>query len=67
MLWEQYADSHRGICLCFDKEKLTAMLIKELSRHGDPVHDEVAYRDGPITPSAYTFSETRDTGRFAAL
>jgi hypothetical protein len=54
-LWEQYADKHRGICLCFDKEKLTRTLLTKLAKHGKPEHGEVIYRDGPIEATAYTF------------
>ncbi len=55
-LWEQYADKHRGVCLCFDKEALTRALMTELAKHGKPEHGAVMYRDGPIAPTAYTFS-----------
>jgi hypothetical protein len=54
-LWEQYGHNHRGICLCFNREKLTRMLTKELSKHGDPVHGPVVYHDGFIKPEGYTF------------
>jgi DUF2971 family protein len=29
-LWEQYADDHRGVCLCFDSEKLIDRLTARL-------------------------------------
>src|SRR6266487_7145354 len=55
-LWEQYADNHRGICLCFDREKLIRMVSEEVVRRGERLfHGPVVYRDGPIKAEAYTF------------
>lgn len=57
-LWEQYADNHRGICLCFDRQTLVKRMRSEVKKHGERMWcDPVAYRDGPIRPEAYTFSE----------
>jgi hypothetical protein len=30
-MWEQYAENHRGVCLAFDKEKLTESLMASVS------------------------------------
>ncbi|MGH9918018.1 MAG: DUF2971 domain-containing protein [Nitrososphaerales archaeon] len=62
-LWEQYADRHRGVCLCFDKEKLAGVMLTKLAKHAELEHGEVVYRDGPIDPQAYTFS-LADTERY---
>jgi hypothetical protein len=37
-LWEHYADDHRGVCLCFDREALTRTLTARLGRHGPVEH-----------------------------
>jgi Protein of unknown function (DUF2971) len=57
-LWEQYADNHRGICLCFDRQTLVKRMRREVKKRGERLwYGPVAYRDGPIKPEAYTFSE----------
>jgi len=58
-LWEQYADNHRGVCLCFDCEKLVRMLRQELAPGDERIWDgPVVYRDGPIKADAYTFPDS---------
>jgi hypothetical protein len=44
-LWEQYADDHRGVCLCFKKDPL----IQEATRQDRELrHGPVVYRNGSI-------------------
>jgi hypothetical protein len=55
-LWEQYADNHRGICLCFDREKLVRLLSVEVRGRREPLfHGPVVYRDGRVSLEEYTF------------
>jgi hypothetical protein len=51
-LWEHYAESHRGVCLCFDRVMLTTRLTKKLARHGEVLHGPIKYVDGEIAPGA---------------
>jgi hypothetical protein len=63
-LWEQYADKHRGVCLCFNAETLTDRLTTRLAEYGEPHHREVSYVDGPIASEALfvIVKELRDRG-----
>lgn len=54
-LWEHYADGHRGVCLCFDKETLTGMVAHEAARHGELHHGAVRYVDAEIAIEARRF------------
>jgi hypothetical protein len=51
-LWENYADNHRGVCLCFDREILTARLAEQLESYGRVHHGPVSYGDTEIAASA---------------
>ena len=45
-LWEQYAQSHRGVCLCFNRETLIESLCGQLGTPERPLtHGAVEYRD----------------------
>jgi hypothetical protein len=52
-LWEQYADRHRGVCLCFECEKLTQSVTETIENVGGPLYQgRVTYRDGGIAAPA---------------
>lgn len=63
-LWEQYAQNHRGVCLCFDRVALIASLEEQLQPLGHLSHGDVAYRDAPIAPGVLHFDlpEARSRG-----
>lgn len=43
-MWQHYADNHRGVCLIFDREKLTRSVGAQLQRrHPDSRNGEVRY------------------------
>lgn len=44
-MWGQYADCHRGVCLCFDREKLLESFALVAAEHGDSIYGDVAYGD----------------------
>jgi hypothetical protein len=54
-LWEHYAGDHRGVCLCFDRETLTKMLVHDLAGHGEVHHRPVRYVDAEIAVEARRF------------
>jgi hypothetical protein len=58
-LWEQYADNHRGVCLCFHRELLHRRLRESLEPYGSELHcGPVIYEDREIAPEAlYTLVE----------
>lgn len=51
-LWEQYADNHRGVCLCFDTDTLVRRLTDRLKPHGELHHGPVIYDNRAIAPGA---------------
>ena len=53
-LWEQYADNHRGVCLCFDRDTLVQRLHERLDGFGQLHHDSVDYEDRAIAGEALT-------------
>ena len=65
-LWEQYADNHRGVCLCFDSEKLIDRLAARLPGVD---HGAVSYIDAEIASQALFAGadELRELGVTAAL
>jgi hypothetical protein len=54
-LWEHYADTHCGVCLCFDRRQLTTQLTRRLARFGPLEHGPVQYVDRAIAPDALRF------------
>ena len=54
-LWEHYADNHRGVCLCLEKETFVRMLCRDLVAQGDLKYGDVEYEDGPIAREALHF------------
>jgi hypothetical protein len=68
-LWEQYADKHSGICLCFDRQELTRTLTIRLRRSGPVEHGPVEYADREIAPDALRFliKDSRDLPLVEAL
>jgi hypothetical protein len=51
-LWEQYAENHRGVCLCFNSELLHRRLAEELQPYGQLHYGPVAYENREIAPAA---------------
>jgi Protein of unknown function (DUF2971) len=57
-LWEQYAESHRGVCLVFDRAQLEQTLNAELSQQGAVYLGEVEYTPaGPAVRAASIVDE----------
>ena len=55
-LWEQYAGSHMGVCLCFDKQLLIDAVENAVGAvQAKLIHRRVTYRDGPIATHARVF------------
>ena len=49
-MWDQYSERHMGVCLLFDRSKLTASINASLQEQGFalPYHREIAYtEEGP--------------------
>jgi len=44
-MWAQYADGHRGVCLCFDRDWLLDAFDSELASHGQRFARAVQYGD----------------------
>jgi len=42
-MWQHYADSHEGVCLIFDKKKLTSAITDTLSAEGKVIYSEIQY------------------------
>jgi hypothetical protein len=53
-LWEQYADNHRGVCLCLDRETLIEKATHTVRHQGKLEHDPVTYVDAAIATEART-------------
>jgi hypothetical protein len=51
-LWEQYADSHRGVCLCLDRDTLISRATHNVRHRGHLTHDAVTYVDAELAPEA---------------
>jgi hypothetical protein len=51
-LWEQYAESHSGLCLCLDRDILIQEATHSIRHHGRLDHGEVAYVDGELAREA---------------
>ena len=51
-LWEQYADSHRGVCICFDRTTLIRVVKDAVRKIDEVTYGEVTYADGEIAPEA---------------
>jgi hypothetical protein len=59
-LWEHYADDHRGVCLCFDRDTLCRMVAEGIA--GDVHHGPVTYVDRDIAPAALRLLLERTRG-----
>ena len=59
-LWEHYADDHRGICLCFDRDTLCRIVAEGIA--GDVHHGPVTYVDREIAPTALRLLLERTRG-----
>jgi hypothetical protein len=46
-MWEQYADNHSGVCLVFDRTRLTDLFMLHLARFREAISDEVVYSNTP--------------------
>jgi Protein of unknown function (DUF2971) len=46
-MWEQYADNHSGVCLVFERARLTELLMVHLGQFGQAISDEVVYSNKP--------------------
>jgi hypothetical protein len=68
-LWEHYAEAHRGLCVCLDRERLTEMLTHNLASLGEVHHGPVRYADGEMAPEArrLLLDEARTHGSEEAL
>jgi Protein of unknown function (DUF2971) len=68
-LWEQYANNHHGVCLCFDLDTLIDELSNGLASIGQPDHGPVVYEDAVIASNALTVTtdELRARGVPAAV
>jgi hypothetical protein len=42
-MWERYGDSHRGVCLVFDRDELHRLCVEQLQAMGTAWHGDVAY------------------------
>jgi hypothetical protein len=51
-LWEQYADNHHGVCLCFDLGKLIDEMGAAVTAAERLDHDAVVYADAEIVADA---------------
>lgn len=49
-MWAQYGDRHRGVCLVFDRAKLTARIKREFA-HSVILFGSVTYRDASLVRS----------------
>jgi hypothetical protein len=47
-MWEQYADTHAGVCLIFDRQRLVDAMVEALGERGSMWHQPVKY-----TPSGF--------------
>jgi DUF2971 family protein len=73
-MWAQYADGHRGVCLCFDRDWLLDAFDSELASHGQRFARAVRYGDeqyelGSVKPSeaeAETLGPVRHAVEFRA-
>ncbi len=63
-MWAQYADSHRGVCLIFDKEKLSKSIIQSLDEKGILYSDSVQYNNfSPLERGIFQFDYNELTSR----
>jgi hypothetical protein len=46
-MWEQYADNHAGVCLVFERTRLTDLLMLHLAKYRQAISDEVLYSNTP--------------------
>jgi hypothetical protein len=46
-MWEQYSENHGGVCLVFDKERLTELLVRDVAKQlgHPPYHGAVEYSE----------------------
>jgi hypothetical protein len=44
-MWAQYADSHRGVCLFFDRSTLESSFREQMASRGIALANDVSYRD----------------------
>jgi hypothetical protein len=44
-MWAQYADNHRGVCLCFDRTTLVSSFRESLAQRGKCIEGDVTYDD----------------------
>ena len=65
-MWAQYADSHRGVCLVFDKAKLIESVGAAFPNHRC-LHGDVTYRDHYIVRSARPNEYVIDVDRMKDL
>lgn len=55
-MWAQYAENHRGICLVFNREKITEKINSEFNLNGFLKSEKVTYHDKPpVAHDALTF------------
>jgi hypothetical protein len=65
-LWEQYAEVHRGVCLCFDRNTLAAIASSRLTQLGRLEHGPVTYRDRPAPLTVLLDAATADNAEALA-
>jgi hypothetical protein len=56
-MWAQYADGHRGMCLCFDRDWLLDAFESELAGHGPQYARAVVYGDEQYETGSYAPDE----------
>lgn len=66
-MWEQYAENHRGVCLVFDREKLTRCFIEAAERIGAiaQYHQAVIYDGGGMHKPIIDRGELREPEFFS--
>ena len=56
-MWAQYANNHTGICLVFDRARLTQEVESQLGTHGQILKGEVEYYDQGIARKLFDHRE----------
>ncbi len=59
-MWAQYADKHRGVCLWFDREKITQSFQRSFAARGECLADDVTYSDEPNLKAPHLDDGTDD-------
>ena len=52
-MWAQYGDNHRGLCLVFDRVKLTHQINEQLARNHLVLDSQVKYRNRNVIPNLF--------------